>query len=839
MEILNPVETGKRPSATPKQYVRVGFSLAGSTLHLGVNDQSVSFDSEGFFHSGNAKKTKPSQRFGRDQVVGVLLNLDAKSPNVNTLSLFKDGVRLCDPQPLPDSLKGATLYPHFAFKNVSLQLHFGPTPMYALPFKCQMLQNAACDDTELAAAMVGKDGKFEVVFPIGLPDEGTFQWLDGFLEKNPKYTELSDRKLIDWVVKSGYSKPAVSQWKNSNDKPDATFGSPALDELSARKVIQTVAPLAPRNYVMMEVKGNLLKEERAESLKRFSGPQFKRIAKVVMGDPPKDWMEAVHAEILAEKQSKLDIEYQARLKEKQRKKIAEERRKKVEEQRKKMEAAKKKVEEAKKEAAKKKKEADEARKKEEADKKEAAEKATAEEAKKKEEEPAKKEGEAGETKPEGDEAKTEAKEEVKTEEEKPAEIKEEVKKEEVKEEEKKEEVKAEEENADVVDVEMKEPEEPDEPPPKAELTEDELKVKFKVSETKDILMSLLNISYSKFELPSKDEGFTEIQYEWSNEAKAKEYMRTWILAKKKNTRIEDIQPSEECQAQLQEWQKVLQEWQLKQKEWKQAVAAKETAKAKEKADKKAAEEGEEKDEEMKDADAEGEKDEVKAADAEKKTSETAADDEPKGEEVKDIFSVKDVCDIGGGEPLFLNFGFEDWALSSLRFELDLLVKYFKKDVDDPDRPAIQEQHFSFYYNKYFRKQLNTRFFGMSNIAELFGLVKDTVEIKDGLVATLIKDQGEKPDLSMFVKLAEESRRERQRRIDAGDDSAKLKFSVLAASSPQADPKARGSVQGKAAPKWQSGSSWQGGGPANWQPAGGGLRPSGSNWQGKGGYAGKW
>merc|ERR1712113_330764 len=99
----------------------------------------------------------------------------------------------------------------------------------------------------------------------------------------------------------------------------------------------------------------------------------------------------------------------------------------------------------------------------------------------------------------------------------------------------------------------------------------------------------------------------------------------------------------------------------------------------------------------------------------------------------DIFTVKDVCDIGGGEPLFVNFGFEDWALSSLRFELDALVKFWKKDVNDPDRPAIPEQHFSFYYGKYFKKQLNTRFFGMNSISELFSLVRDTVQIENDIV----------------------------------------------------------------------------------------------------------
>merc|ERR1719433_360582 len=50
---------------------------------------------------------------------------------------------------------------------------------------------------------------------------------------------------------------------------------------------------------------------------------------------------------------------------------------------------------------------------------------------------------------------------------------------------------------------------------------------------------------------------------------------------------------------------------------------------------------------------------------------------------------------------------------------------------------------------------------------------------------------ENPD--MFVKLTEENRRERQRRIDAGDETARLKFSTLAIQQPAAVAKAVGSV----------------------------------------------
>ena len=40
------------------------------------------------------------------------------------------------------------------------------------------------------SAAVCQDGKYEVIFPVAVPDEGTFDWLDEFLEKNPEYVEL-------------------------------------------------------------------------------------------------------------------------------------------------------------------------------------------------------------------------------------------------------------------------------------------------------------------------------------------------------------------------------------------------------------------------------------------------------------------------------------------------------------------------------------------------------------------------------------------------------------------------------------------------------------------------
>merc|ERR1719486_126967 len=156
---------------------------------------------------------------------------------------------ITDPKPLPEALKGQPLFPTLTYRNLSVQVNFGPTPLQDLPFKCRMLQGAANSDVTVAATKEPKDGKYEVVVPVAFPDEGTFDWLDMYLEKNPKYVELSDRKIIDWAKSSGLWPKGGP--KASNDKPNVSFGVPAVDDFSVRKVISAVAPVIPRNYLIM------------------------------------------------------------------------------------------------------------------------------------------------------------------------------------------------------------------------------------------------------------------------------------------------------------------------------------------------------------------------------------------------------------------------------------------------------------------------------------------------------------------------------------------------------------------------------------------------------------
>merc|ERR1712060_463324 len=196
-------------------------------------------------------------------------------------------------------------------------------PMVPLPFTCHTVVEMAKDDGLVLAPKTSVGDKCEVLFPVGLPDEGTFDWLDQFLEKNPHYTELSDRQILKWAEKSGLWRPKTSSWKNSNDKPDMNFGIPMMDDFSVRRVLNSVISTQPRNYVVMEVKSNLIAEERAEPVKRFCEPHYKKIAQIVVGEPPNEFKMKTQELMLAEKKEQAELEWRQRKTELEQKKIIE------------------------------------------------------------------------------------------------------------------------------------------------------------------------------------------------------------------------------------------------------------------------------------------------------------------------------------------------------------------------------------------------------------------------------------------------------------------------------------------------------------------------------------
>merc|ERR1719426_60333 len=108
-------------------------------------------------------------------MVAVVLNLDSASPNANTISLFKNGVRVAQPQALPEELSGKTLFPAVSYRGATIHYNFG-APVVPLPFKCKVIGEAIVKESDVTKYEAPAGGKYTVLFPVSLPDEGSFDW---------------------------------------------------------------------------------------------------------------------------------------------------------------------------------------------------------------------------------------------------------------------------------------------------------------------------------------------------------------------------------------------------------------------------------------------------------------------------------------------------------------------------------------------------------------------------------------------------------------------------------------------------------------------------------------
>ena len=109
------------------------------------------------------------------------------------------------------------------------------------------------------------------------------------------FTEISDRKIIEWAAKSGIQRP--KPFKGAIDAPEFNFGIELLDDLSVRKLLSVIAPTLNRSFLVMELKSNLIAEERKEALERFG--EFKKVAVVAMGEPTAEYKKKVNGTALA------------------------------------------------------------------------------------------------------------------------------------------------------------------------------------------------------------------------------------------------------------------------------------------------------------------------------------------------------------------------------------------------------------------------------------------------------------------------------------------------------------------------------------------------------------
>jgi len=354
--------------------------------------------------------------------------------------------------------------------------------------------------------------------------------------------------------------------------------------------------------------------------------------------------------------------------------------------------------------------------------------------------------------------------------------------------------------------------------PGIELTQEEKQMWYRKLAVPDLTDRVLAKAYTNFSWPKADEGFDDILHPWRSEADCAKLLSDWIYQQKMTQRVEDLEPGEWFKENLSKWQKALQEWRRRQSEHKDPQKRKAYLQKK-------MDEAKKKREEAKGEGNEGEKND-------EQPEEAAVDINP---EDVDVFAVEDVSDLGNGEPLFYNFAYEDWALLSARTELHLLLHAFRKDLNDSDRPSFGEKHLAFYYNKYFKKTFSLKNFSVEQMEDFVELVKDTITQDKDLFKAVLEEE---TSYGHFVKLTEEHRRDRQRREDAGDESAKLAFPRPAPPASRPPPPAGSQGQGSSQGSGRGSSSYPSSRPSQPPPSRySSSRPSYGGDRNGGGYGG--
>lgn len=281
----------------------------------------------------------------------------------------------------------------------------------------------------------------------------------------------------------------------------------------------------------------------------------------------------------------------------------------------------------------------------------------------------------------------------------------------------------------------------------------------------DLASRELGSCFSSFSIPSKEEGFDEIRFVWGKEKDSEKHLQAWLKDKKLTQKVEDLMPGAWFKEQMAEWQKLCDGWRDRQRDWNDPATRerkKEAAKRKRKAAESEGKETKDGDE----GEGEGEGKEKKEDEADE-----VMEDDFDANDI-DAFHAEEINDLGNGEPLYAHFAYEDWTLMILRFELHLLLHAFVADMNDPERP-LHDSLVGFYFKKYFKKDLPLKLCNCSSLSELMDLIPDILEVcQSNTLGPLLSNDS---PMENFLRMTEDMRRERVKLVEAGDETAALKF----------------------------------------------------------------
>merc|ERR1719215_1083685 len=84
----------------------------------------------------------------------------------------------------------------------------------------------------------------------------------------------------------------------------------------------------------------------------------------------------------------------------------------------------------------------------------------------------------------------------------------------------------------------------------------------------DLDANVLAKAYGSFSLPTADEGFDDVAYEWQQESDSSKLINEYVLGMKRTQRVETITPGEWFKEDSTKWDKDVKAWKLKAAELK-------------------------------------------------------------------------------------------------------------------------------------------------------------------------------------------------------------------------------------------------------------------------------
>ncbi|CAJ1058750.1 heterogeneous nuclear ribonucleoprotein U-like protein 2 isoform X2 [Xyrichtys novacula] len=241
--------------------LRVGWSMANSSLLLGEDELSFAYDRRGKKVSGG-KEEDFGECFSEGDILGCYATF--LTDGAAELSFHKNGCFMGVAFKLSSSmLKGGALFPHVFCKSCSVRLHLDSTvpPWYPGPLGFTPLAALSSEQRVHTTTGPAVGVQSEVLLMVGLPGSGKTQWARSHMKQHPEkqYKLLGTEELLACAIHGGQSDARLQQ------------ASQCLTELIK------IAAQTPGNYILDQC--NILFSARRHKLQLFSG--FKRQVVVV------------------------------------------------------------------------------------------------------------------------------------------------------------------------------------------------------------------------------------------------------------------------------------------------------------------------------------------------------------------------------------------------------------------------------------------------------------------------------------------------------------------------------------------------------------------------------